>query len=168
MNVNELLNELRALANRWAMKARDFARDARDSTNAEQGQYYRGYADGYYKAATELAALLKGETPTENMTASPINTGSRSPAAAPPPPAAYIALPVGEIITMLELAGVSPRDVTFRPGNIVYAVFSRWQPTSEPERVARIKAADLRIVILNHGKLKDTGDPFVEFAFKQG
>jgi hypothetical protein len=31
----------------------------------------------------------------------------------------------------------------------------------------QIEKADRRIVILGSGKLKDTGDPYVEFAFKE-
>ena len=191
MNLNELVSELRTMANRWALKARDYVRDARENSDPEQAQYYRGYADGYYKAATELAALLKGDIgngdtgtqiPVAPRPAPPTQTSipaapkpvapKAAPAAAPTPaPAAtveYVALPVGEVLNMLEYGGVSPRDVTLKSGNIVYAIFSRWQPFTEHERVAKVAGLDMRIVILNFGKLKDTGDPYIEFAFKQG
>ena len=55
----ELITELRALANRWAMKARDYARASKEEGATEaQTNYNRGFADGYYRAATELATLL--------------------------------------------------------------------------------------------------------------
>jgi hypothetical protein len=34
------------------------------------------------------------------------------------------------------------------------------------ERIERLKAADLRIVILESGKVKDTNDPYIELAFR--
>ncbi len=178
MNSNELLNELRALANRWAIKARDFARDAKSNADAGQAQYYRGMADGYYRAATELAATLKGETTTAEPATNTSTPAAPRPAtnaasdgtqpAAPAAPVEYIALPVNEIMNMLEYSDLNPRDVTFKPGNVVYALFSRWHPLTNHERIAKIAALDSRIVILNYGKVKDTNDPYVEFAFKQG
>jgi len=175
MDMNQLMTELRALANRWAIKAREFARDGKNSSDQGQAQYYKGFAEGYYKAATELAAVLKGETaPADGSATLLVNTPSTAPArpAAPAAPVSapptYIALPLNEIINVLEFSGASARDVKIKPGNTVYAEFSRWQPLTEHERVAKIAAADPRVVILNFGRTKDTNDPYVEFAFKQG
>lgn len=180
MDTNQLLHQLRALANRWAMKAREFAQDGRNSADQAQAQYYRGFAEGYYKAAMELAAVLKGDQPdTASSGANPAapsaprspSSGEGMPSAKPAPaPAApvYIALSIGEVISMLEYVGAGPRDVVAKPGNIYHAIFSRWQSLTEPERIAKISGADPRLVILNFGKLKDTNDPYVEFAFKQG
>jgi hypothetical protein len=179
MNAHELVQALRALANRWALLARDYAREGRDSKDEKQSAYYRGYAEGYYKAATELAAQLKGnivDAPIVSVPQSAVdveqiaveNVQAVSKHAAPSPISSFEAISVGEIINILEFAGVSPRDVSIMDGNVVYAVFSRWQPFTEHERVAKIAGADLRIVILGFGKVKDSSDPYVEFAFKQG
>jgi hypothetical protein len=54
------------------------------------------------------------------------------------------------------------------PNNVFTAVFSRWQPLSEDERLKKIKAADPRIVVVATGKQRDTGDYFIDFAFKDG
>ncbi|MFN8531028.1 MAG: hypothetical protein U0670_20690 [Anaerolineae bacterium] len=175
MDTNQLLIQLRALANRWAMKAREFAQDGRNSADQAQAQYYRGFAEGYYKAAMELAAVLKGDqtdtAPSDGKSAVPRSPslGGETPSAKPAPAAPiYATLSIGDVISMLEYVGAGPRDVIAKPGNIYHAIFSRWQSLTEPERIAKISGADPRLVILNFGKLKDTNDPYVEFAFKQG
>ncbi len=179
MDISQLMHELRALANRWAIKAREYARDGKASADPAQAQYYQGFAEGYYKAATDLAAFLKGETVDVDGSSTlivnpptPKQSSAPKPQAAPPPPVApspsYLNMAVSEIINVLEFAGASPRDVKIRPGNTVYAEFSKWQPLADHERVAKIAAADPRVVILNFGRTKDGNDPYVEFAFKQG
>lgn len=181
MDISQLMHELRALANRWAIKAREYARDGKAAADPAQAQFYQGFAEGYYKAATDLAAFLKGETvdatdgtpvplaksPTSDPK-SAVAPQAAAPVAPPPPPVSYLNVAVGEVINVLEFAGASPRDVKMRPGNVVYAEFSKWQPLADHERVAKIAAADPRIVILNFGRTKESNDPYVEFAFKQG
>ncbi|MDX2160084.1 MAG: hypothetical protein SF162_02045 [bacterium] len=167
MDANQLLQDLRALANRWALKAREFARDSRDNQDASQAQYYRGFAEGYYKAATELAAVLKGESPDAAETAARPTASGDSPQSTSAAPT-YLALSMGEVVNILSFSGTSARDVSMKPGNTFYATFSKWEPLSEPERVAKIAGADPRITVLGNGRTKDTNDPYVEFAFKQG
>lgn len=171
------LAALRALANRWAMNARDYAREAKSpSIDAEKAAFNRGMAEAFYKAALDMAGILKGvdslPQPTSALDASARST-SVVPAAAPPKPAAppphsvtYLPMSVGEAIQLLEFAGVSARDVNVQKDNSVFAVFSRWQPIADPERLAMIKAADTRIVILRSGRDKDTHDPYIEFAIQ--
>lgn len=171
MNAHELVQALRTLANRWALLARDYSRETRESKDEKHAAYYRGFAEGYYKAATELATLLKGnivdsETVVVNpdQPEKPAEEAKKTPA---PPNVTYVSVAVGEVLNILEFVGASPRDVNVVQGNAIHAVFSRWQPFTEHERVAKIAGADPRIIILGFGKSKDTGDPYVEFAFKQ-
>ena len=61
-NDKDALAALRALANKWALMARDHARDSKTSnTNADAAtaSYHRGIAETYYKAAMELADVVK-------------------------------------------------------------------------------------------------------------
>jgi hypothetical protein len=59
---DEIITTLRNLANRWTMLARDYAKASKEAGATEaQAAYNRGYAEGYYKAATELAALIKAQ-----------------------------------------------------------------------------------------------------------
>ncbi len=164
---DDQMASLRALANRFALNARDYSRDAKSpKIDAEKAAYNRGLADAFYKAALDLAALLK----TDNL---PISTGSisstnRGQVGAPQRATdiTYAPTTVGEAIQFLEFVGISPRDVTVLKDNSVYAVFSRWQPINDVERVNKIKSADTRVIILGNGKVRDSGDPYVEFAFK--
>lgn len=164
---DDLLASLRDLANRWALKARGLARESKVESDPAKAAFSRGYAEGYYSAATELAALLNDSA--KRLQASPpqANTPTgQQPAVAPPAPT-YAPVAVSEVLTMLSIAGIDPRDVETRSDNSFRAIFSRWQNLMEHERIERIKKSDSRIVVLGSGRTKDTQDPYVEFAFKE-
>jgi hypothetical protein len=101
---DDLVSALRSLANRWVLKARDFARSAKDDGVSEtQASYDKGFADGYYRAATELAAVIKefetGAPPPAPQTRPPAAPQQRPPAAGasqqrPAPPAQRPSPPV--------------------------------------------------------------------------
>lgn len=176
--------ELRNIANKWTLLARDYARDAKNGDPADpRTPYYRGLAEGYYKAAVELAELIKQFPDSEiaaiakpappslpaNDAPAPASNAPRP--AAPAPQAAlpeYLNLPVGEVLNVLSYAGTNPRDVTPNKGVGTYtAVFSRWENLMPHERIEMLKAADHRLIIVSSGKTRDSGDPYVEIAFKQ-
>lgn len=170
------LEALRQLANRWTLKARDFARDSKTDNPADPiAAYNRGLAEGYYKAAVELAELLKEQhtqaaPPNPAPAAKPAARPAPAPkaAAAPPAPPAetYLPIPYNEVLQMLEYAGTNPRDVTVSKFNVFVAVFSKWENLMPHERIDTLKRADMRLIILNSGKTRDTNDPYIEFAFK--
>ncbi|MDZ4771354.1 MAG: hypothetical protein SGJ24_19695 [Chloroflexota bacterium] len=57
---DDLNGALRALANKWARRAQESARDSKaGGDNLENIAYQRGLAEGYYKAATELAEVIR-------------------------------------------------------------------------------------------------------------
>ncbi len=189
---DDLMAALKSLANRWVLKAREYARQSKDADEADaQAAYQRGFAEGYYRAATELAALLK-DAPTPRPSApppaaSPTIGGQRrtmsSMPKAPPPPAAptqvatpkvpappsaetnYVAVSVGEAISILVFAGCQPRDAVQNRDNSLRATFSSWGSMMLHEQVERVRTADPRIVILDSGKL-ETHDYYIDFAFK--
>lgn len=171
-----LLNRLRDLANNWALRARDYARDSKAAgVPADKAAYERGLAEGFYKAATELAELIKALPSDATVTAAIPKASAPAPAsissapaskpAADPTPA-YLKLSLREAIDVLTFAGTTPRDVQPRPDNSFMAVFSKWENIQPHERIEKIKKADLRLVILQSGTIKDTHDPFIVFAFK--
>lgn len=165
---DDLLSALRNLANRWAMKARDFNRDAKTETDEVKSSYHKGYAEGYYRAATELATLLK-EQGDKPISAAPSIPAAAPKAAAPvsaPAGPTYASIAVGEVLTLLSYEGIDPRDIEQRKDNTFRAVFSKWQNTMDHERIEKMKRADNRVIILSSGRTKDTNDPFIEFAFK--
>lgn|SRR5690554_3549892 len=170
---------LRQLANRWTLKAREFARDSKTDNPADPiAAYNRGLAEGYYKAAVELAEVLKRDqagAPASAQPAAPAPKPAASqpaaapkPAAPPPQPAeTYLPVPYNEAVQILEYSGTNPREVTVNKQNVFTAIFSKWENLMPHERIDLLKKADMRIVILNTGKTKDTNDPYVEFAFKE-
>lgn len=179
----DIITALRGLANRWALKARDFARQSKEAgENEAQAQYNRGYAEGYYKAATELAALIKeqetalAQQPKPSVVPPlPAQGGRRAvmPATQPLPvkPQAastvtYASISVSEVLSILSYSGCEARDVIQNKDNSFHAIFSRWENMMPHDRLERIRNADNRIVILANGKL-ETHDHFVDFAFKE-
>ena len=177
---DDLMAALRSLANRWTMKARDFARAAKEeSADEAQTNYNRGFAEGYYRAATELAALIKEQQtareprpqpkPVSSAGASPQRAAPAqraTPATQHPAPPSYAPVSVAEALSVLEFAGTAARDVIQNKDNSFHAVFSRWENMMPHERIERIQKADARIIILNNGKL-ESHDHFVDFAFKE-
>ncbi|MEP7292652.1 MAG: hypothetical protein ABI835_12780 [Chloroflexota bacterium] len=189
----ELTAALRSLANRWAMKARDFARASKDEGVSEtQAAHDRGFAEAYYRAATELAELLK-EQPSQPGSAQPqaakpvssAPSAGASPqrqaqSAAPVPPApvpaapapssppapGYAAMPLREAYAALEYGGCQPQEVTQNKDNSFRATFSSWGKMMLHEQINCVQNADRRIVVLNKGKL-ESHDYFIEFAFKE-
>lgn len=168
----DTLAALRGLANRWTMLARDYARDAKSGNpNDPRSAYTRGIAEAYYKAAVELADLLKGmpsgaSLPTQSAPAAPPQTSG--PAARPVEhQPSYKALSTGEVLDIFTYAGTNPRDVRFDPNTTTFtAVFSSWENIQPHERLERVKSADPRLVVVSSGKMKDGGDPYIEVGFK--
>lgn len=159
----ESVADLRALANRWVLLARDHARESKAQTDAgddARAAYYRGMAEACHKLALELANVVKAMPAVAQAAAAPEDETT-------PPETRYAAVTLQEALRTLDYAGVGARDVKQHKDNVFSAVFSRWQPFSETERLDRIRNVDPRIVIVAHGKLPDTHDPYVDFAFSK-
>ncbi len=186
---DDFMSALRTMANNWVLKARDYARQSKEAgDNEAQASYNRGFAEGYYRAATELAALLKDapaqkQPPKAPPAAPPTMGGQRrgaSPmqaaptqAAVPKVPAApegnavkYALISVGEAISILVFAGCQPRDVTQNGDNSLRATFSSWGSMMIHEQISRVQNADPRIILLSNGKL-ESHDYYIDFAFKE-
>ena len=155
---------LRELANRWANLARDYAGDGKLAELKDPGraQYLRGIAEGYYKAATDLATQLKQAEARGAALAGP-DPGTST---VTPSTVEYAHVPMSEVLRMFSYAGTAPRDVFPRDNGTYTAVFSKWEPMQPHERAAAMQQVEPRVVILGQGKSKDAGDPTVDFAFK--
>jgi hypothetical protein len=70
-----------------------------------------------------------------------------------------------EAADVLRSAGLFARSLTLHPDRVFSAVFSRLQPIAHESRLRQLSAADTRVVILDQGTLRDSGDPFIDFAF---
>jgi hypothetical protein len=161
----DINNALRALANRLTLKARDAAAEGkRKAAGDPQADFLRGLAEGYYKAALDLAEVIKDQGRQSQATAPGLTA---APPEDPNEPDYDMSLSLSDVMRMLEYAGVTPRDVTPHKDGTYHAVFSKWQNMTEPERIEKIKTVDSRLVLLAHGKTKETNDPFVNFAFRK-
>lgn len=160
--IQDLPVALRALANHWAILARDYARDGKlaEAKDPQRAHYLRGIAEGYYKAATDLAALLKQSEARGTLGAAP---DAKTAVAA----GEYAHVPMTDVLRMFEDAGTAPRDIFPRDNGTYTAVFSKWEPLQPHERVGAMQRADARVVILGQGKTSDGGDPTVDFGYRK-
>ena len=137
-----LIKEWEALAE----QAREQARLA-DARDISRTAFYQGVMKTYQNAAQDLRDLLTPEQPS-----------------APPTPE-YLIVPESEAAAVLQRAGLFARSITLHPDHVFSAVFSRLQPITQETRVQQLSAADPRLVIVDQGALRDTGDPYIDFAF---
>ena len=140
---------LLALIEQWealAEQAREQGRlaDARDISRAS---FYQGVMKTYQSTAQDLRDLL---TPQQLITA---------------PAPEYALVPESEAAAVLQRAGVFARTITLHSDHVFSAVFSRLQPLTQETRLQQLSAADPRLVIVDQGTLRDTGDPYIDFAF---
>lgn len=162
----DLSTALRALANRLTLKARDAAAESKRKTDGDpQAEYLRGLAEGYYKAALDLAQVIKDQGKPMQAAASSADGTPQS--AASEEPEYDTNLHLNEVMRMLEHIGIVPRDVTPYKDGTYHAVFSKWQNMTDGERVEKIRTMDGRLVMLAHGRTKESNDPFVNFAFRK-
>ena len=140
---------LHALIEQWdalAEQAREQAKLA-DVRDLSRVAFYQGVMKTYQSAAQDLRDLL---TP---------------PAPPAPPSPDYAALPESEAAAILQRAGLFARTVTLHPDHVFSAVFSRLQPLTQETRIQQLSAADPRLVVVDQGVLRDSDDPYIDFAF---
>ncbi len=140
---------LRALIAQWEARAAQAHEQTRLDSASELSRvsFYEGVMKTYLSAAQDLRDLLAPERETV-------------PSSLP-----YLAVPEQEAAAVLQTAGLFARSLTLHPDHVFTAVFSRLQPITLENRVHHLNNADPRIVIVDQGTLRDTGDPYIDFAF---
>jgi len=142
---------LHALIERWEALA-DEAREQTRVTNPNDFSrvgFYQGVMKTYLSAAQDLRDLLAGED------------------AEPTTPEKYLAVTQDEAAALLQRSGLFARTLTLHSDLVFTAVFSRLQPVTQENRIRQLSSADPRIVIVDQGTLRDSGDPYIDFAFVQ-
>ena len=150
----DLADELRALISQWETQARA----AR--LRAEQAGAYdihllglqQGLDEAFRQAAKAVRALLGEAGPTGLK---PV----------PPPQVIYQAVPVKEVQALLSRVGLNVRTLYNHSDNAFSAVFARLNPMTQEERLQALQTADPRIVLLDFGKMPDSNEFYIDFAF---
>jgi hypothetical protein len=134
----------------------NLARDARARSRTERtgdaytAYYYKGVADTCQHVLDQLRMLL--------------DTGE---VVVPVPTADYMPVSEQSVNELLSSIGLYPRTLHVHADHVFTAVFSRLQPISQDQRIQALNQADSRIVVLDYGKLPDTNDPYIDFAFRE-
>jgi hypothetical protein len=163
---DDIISILRTLANRWTMLARDYARASKEVGATEaQVSYNRGYAEGYYKAATELAAVIKQQEtspqrppqPRPAATAQPLppQGGRRSSSPTPPPAQQRPAAQAQPTQTRPAAPAVPPPapTVTYVPVSIGEAINILVFAGCQPRDVVTNKDNSLRATFSSWGSM---------------
>lgn len=142
---------LQALIAQWEALAEQARQQMRVDSSADisRAAYYEGVIKTYRSAASDLRGLI-------------------APAEAPEvveEAEAYRIVPETEAAAILRRAGLFARSLTLHPDRVYTAVFPRLQPVTHEARLRQLSNADPRIVIVEHGTLRDSGDLFIDFAF---
>ncbi len=150
MNENTLKEgDLYRLIEQWEARADEAREQTRlaHASDLSRVTFNQGVLQTYQNAIRDLRDLL---------------------AAAPAPPVdtpQYLATSEADAHAVLQRAGLFTRSLTLHPDRVFTAVFSRLQPITLENRLRQLRAADARLVIVNSGTLRDTGDPYIDFAF---
>ena len=140
---------LHSLIEQWEALAREADEQTRvtSAQDLSRVSFYQGVSKTYRSAAQDLRDVLSPpDVPAE-------------------PEPEYLLVEEGEAADVLRSAGLFTRTLTLHPDHVFSAVFSRLQPIAQESRVRQLSSADPRVVILDHGTLRDSGDPFIDFAF---
>lgn len=149
--------EYRAMLEALLVDMRSLAKEARPKSRAEKSgdiataSYYRGV----YDVAQQVADIIY-----ESLTALDDDAGEAA------TEGGYLLLSSDEVGEILEAAGLYTRGFQAHEDGAFTAIFSRLQPTTLEQREAALLSADPRIIILASGKLMDSGDPYIDFAFR--
>ncbi len=142
-------DDLHRLIERWQALA-DEARAQTQVVSASdlsRATFYQGVMKTYLNVIEDLHDLFRDNT---------------QPAAEPQ---AYLSVAEAEAQAVLQRAELFARSLTLHSDQVFTAVFSRLQPITLESRIQKLSAADARLMIVDFGTLRDTGDPYVDFAF---
>jgi hypothetical protein len=150
--MSELEAKLRGLIEQWDAMRKEAEAQARKDAAVDTGRayYFQGVAKTLRKMVGDLRELV--DTPA-------------TPEAEAAQPMSYIVITEGEVSHLLKGVGLFPRTLHVHPDYAFTAIFPRLQPLSQEKRIELLMTADPRIVVLDQGRLPDTGEPYIDFAF---
>lgn len=160
----EMLQQMRHLANRWTLLARDYNRDSKTNLKSKElperskGIYQRGISETYRKLALEIADVVK------RYDSSPVITESFDDEEEV---TTYAAVALNEVLSLMDYAGVSARDVRPHRDNSFTAYFSKLQGGDNQTRINLLISVDSRVVLLGQGRTQETNEPYISFAFQE-
>jgi serine/threonine protein kinase len=152
--VQSLNAELLRVVQKWEKAAQE-AETNSVKPNVERSIVYfnRGMAKAYSSAAAELRAILettgKGEAAGPNL--SPV----------------YAAVTRKEVTDLLEKLGMKVGDLYSDKEYVFTAIFPRLPLFTLEDRIARLRDAAPGILILDSGKVSQTEEPYIDFAFNE-
>jgi hypothetical protein len=143
-------SDIARLIARWETLHHDSRQRSRTERvgDVQTAYYYKGVTDTLQQVINDLRALLGDDAAQSTAQAGE-----------------YLQVSEREVAELLAGIGLYSRDLRAHADHAFTAVFSRLQPITQEQRLRLMTEADPRIVILDQGKLSDSGDPFIDFAF---
>lgn len=149
-----LLEQIDVLAQKWERESQEATKSARKpGTNPNQETRLRAVAHTYQLAAQELRTLTSEALKTDPSQAQ----AEESP---------YVIVPLKDLRARIEKTGMKLTNLYEDKRERVYtAIFPKTPPVAIEERVRKLLTLSPEMQILETGKLPETGEPFIDFAF---
>jgi serine/threonine protein kinase len=152
--VQALTADLLRIAQKWEKAAQE-AETNSVKPNMERNIVYfnRGIAKAYTTAVAELRAILETTGKGDDV---PVSL-----------PKIYSAVTRKEVTDLLEKLNMKVSDLYGDKDHVFTAIFPRLPLFTLEDRIARLREAAPGVIILDSGKVSDTGEPFLDFAFNE-
>lgn len=146
-----LVENLMAAVEKWETRAQE-ALTKRTSARADAHTSYaqKAIADTYKAAARDVRELLESGVDLN---------------AAQDAPQVFVAVTRRHVERLLDKAGMKYTAIYEDKGHVFTVIFPKMPPILSDDRIARLKAVTNTLVILESGRLPDTDQPFLDFAF---
>lgn len=151
---NELVTRLHTLMKQWEASAKDAHTRANRADRHDYAEVYgqRARYQTLLQAARDVQALL--QRPQEAVAETP-----------PPAASEYAAVPRQDVEQLFRRARVKYSSLYEDAGYIYTVVFPNVLTNTAENRIAALQQVAPGLLILDQGKLEQTGEVYIDFAF---
>ena len=142
------LDEVRSLVTAWDSRAQEAQRVLKNATDGQTLYYQRAISNTYKTVVTEMRAILK------NMESVASGQGE-----------SYADVSREDVEDLLRKAGMRFKDLYEDNGYIFTVIFPKISIIPMHERVDKLRNIAPQFIELESGKLPDSGEPYLDFAF---
>lgn len=140
--------EVRALVAEWEQRAQEAQRVLKNATDGQTLYYQRAISNTYKTVVDEMRGLLK-----------------RADSLAPQAQEIYAEVSRADVELLFSKAGMRFKDLYEDKGSIFTVIFPKMPVMPMRERIEKLVQIAPQFVELESGKLPDTGEPYLDFAF---
>lgn len=150
---SDILDELDALTDRWAAM-RQRAHDLETNGGDHPPSYYAGMGAALERALDDMNTLLGRIQLSDEVEASDDSSDT------------YLDVDIEYAKNVLKRAGLSFSKMYNDSEHVFTVIFAHLPPIPVNERIHKLEQAAPNLVILEHGRLDDSRETYIDFAFQ--